>query len=745
VNAPPESSVDRQPDRPDGPVNLDNCDQEPIHIPGAIQPHGALVAFDPQGRIAWLSDNAPTLLPGPGLGIGGHVRELLQGPGRPLGLHVCDALASCGSGEEFVVSHELTLPTHPVDLILSIGPQGVIAEIEPREWTHEEVSHFALQAHRGLDRLRRTSSVDALLQRAVDELRALTGFHRVMAYRFRHDNSGDIVAESRADGLESLVGRRYPATDIPAQARRLYLLNTLRLIVDVAATPMPLCGAAGSPPLDMSHSVLRSVSPIHIEYLRNMGVGASMSISIVIDGRLWGMFACHHMARRWVPHSIRMAADVLTQVVASTIATLTARAHAQRVSDAHAARKTWMVSMREGDTAASVLAAQLPWMAQILGADAAFVSHRGTVTHHGLDSTEVALVLSAFLQRLQGDPKLVALSGLTDWPEGRPAALAPFCGLIAHGFDAPSDGWLAFLRKEQVETVRWGHQPEKAYRTGPHGPRLTPPGSFQEWRETVAGLAEPWTDSDHDIFLHWIDDLQHAVLAHQADLERARTHLMAVLGHDLRDPLNAISLAAHVLQRTGPETGAALGQRIQRSAGRMQRLISLVLDMTRIRTGLGLGLNFTRLDMSELVRQAVDERQMAQADAQHHVELPDELWLMGDADRLIQVVANLLSNACHHSPPGTLVRVDLQALDSEVSLTVRNKARPIPPELVPALFDPFKRGRTTALGRSSGLGLGLYIADQIAREHGGSLTYRHEDPDVVFELRLPRSTGAGRG
>ncbi|HRL30860.1 MAG TPA: GAF domain-containing protein, partial [Ottowia sp.] len=149
-----------------------------------------------------------------------------------------------------------------------------------------------------------------LLQDAVHMVRELTGFDRVMAYRFRADDSGDIVAEERDAALDPYLGWRFPASDIPAQARRLYIENTMRLIADVGSTPVAVRAAPGvDQPLDMSHGVLRSVSPIHIEYLQNIGVGASMSLSIVLEGRLWGMLACHHRTPRQVPYVTRAACD----------------------------------------------------------------------------------------------------------------------------------------------------------------------------------------------------------------------------------------------------------------------------------------------------------------------------------------------------------------------------------------------------------------------------------------------------
>ena len=155
-----------------------------------------------------------------------------------------------------------------------------------------------------------------LCQQAADRLRDLLGFDRVMVYRFQPDESGAVIAESVEDGYESFHGLRYPRTDIPQQARRLYLRNRFRIISDTLAKPVPIepqIGAEGTP-LDLSMSTLRAVSPIHIEYLNNMGVRASLSISIVIEGKLWGLFACHHYAPRVLPYSLRTAAELFSEL-----------------------------------------------------------------------------------------------------------------------------------------------------------------------------------------------------------------------------------------------------------------------------------------------------------------------------------------------------------------------------------------------------------------------------------------------
>jgi len=197
-------------------------------------------------------------------------------------------------------------------------------------------------------------------------------------------------------------------------------------------------------------------------------------------------------------------------------------------------------------------------------------------------------------------------------------------------------------------------------------------------------------------------------------------------------------MAAHVLERSGPQTGASIGLRIQKTAGRMQRLVGLVLDMTKIRGGLGLGLNIAPVDLIALTQQILDERDMAQLDARYELAVPAEARLDADADRLTQVISNLLSNARHHGDVGHPIRIAIAADEQAVSLTVCNTAPPIPADVVPVLFDPFKRSSLSNARNAGGLGLGLYIADQITREHHGSLTYRYEAPEVVFEVRLPR-------
>ena len=231
------------------PVTLDNCADEPIHIPGAIQPHGVLLALQAGQLVAW-SDNAAAVLqcriePGLALSELGLPDDALAAA-QPL---IVEAAEQEGLASAAVV----TLGGQTYDLVVHCLAERTVLEFERRAESDDDVTRFALLAHRAMDRLKKAPDLDALLGRLVTEVRALTGFDRVMAYRFRHDQSGDVVAEAVREDLEPYLGRRYPASDIPAQARRLYLLNTLRLIADVSYTPVALWTQADEPLLDMSH------------------------------------------------------------------------------------------------------------------------------------------------------------------------------------------------------------------------------------------------------------------------------------------------------------------------------------------------------------------------------------------------------------------------------------------------------------------------------------------------------------
>lgn len=732
------------------PINLDNCAREPIHIPGLIQSHGALLALGADRRVVHASANLRALL-GASAPTVGDAFTAAHFEGDEAVHHALKELLDGADPTDGVpASSEVRLNGQVFDLVVHHSGGLAVAEFELRPAGADVKADFALKAHRAMERLKRQKSIASLMDFAVGAVRQLTGFDRVMAYRFRHDDSGDVVAEDRAETLEPFLGRRYPASDIPAQARRLYVVNTLRLIADVHAAPVPVAQAPGvHHPLDMSHSVLRSVSPIHIEYLQNMGVGASMSISIVVNGQLWGMLACHHMGPLQVPYSVRMACDVLAQILAAHVQSLSAGEQARRSADGAELRTRLIEAVLHADDTASALVDKAKDLIVAFQAQAAIIAEESKLHVEGDVPHDFAVQLIAWLDAAQAPAgHLLSTASLKQRAPALAGGPGAWCGVLALSFDPAAHGWLVLLRKEQIETIDWGGHPEKTYKVGPLGPRLTPRGSFDVWRETVRDTSVPWDANDLDFGRRLLDELLRARSARLAETARGRTELMAMLGHDLRDPLQSIAMAARLLgkeaEREGvvASTGSRMGQRIQASSTRMARMIGQVLDMSRLQTGGGVEIQRHEVDLTLLLDDLLDEMRLAHPGVNLTRDAPEHLMAQVDGDRMAQVFTNLVSNARHHGAPGASIRVQLAAQDGQAMFEVSNVSPPIPADVESQLFNAFKRRDHANPRNRSSLGLGLYIAHAIVQAHGGTIVYRYAEPCVVFSVRVPLAPAA---
>ena len=491
----PADALDPRP-QPRPVPGIEDCAREPIHLSGAIQPHGFLISVVlPDWTVRQASANIDELLEVP-------AAELL---GESLADYINqDVLEVVADTVSFA---EPDAPPQRAG-VGNIGPFGVLCdlgvhvadglvhiEIEQQPF-HQRGNAPTGVAQAMIARVAAAEDAGDFHQRAAEQVRLLTGYDRVMVYRFRHDDAGEVIAEARADDLEPYLGLRYPASDIPPQARALYLRNRLRVIPDAGYVPVPVLPGvnAQGAPLDLSQHALRSVSPVHVEYLRNMGVAASMSISIISGGRLWGLIACHHREPRPVPPGVRAAADLFGMFVSMRVAareqeeTMHRYERAQQVRDAVGSRLSQARDYR------AALTDELPLLRETLDSDGAALWLGGEWSHDGRvpASLDIALLME-WVERL-GRPVLAMTDKATDW---RTDALQAegLAGLLAINLGTPED-WLFVFRREQVEDVRWAGEPSKALVATDDGNRIAPRKSFAEWKQTVHGCSSDWTDGD---------------------------------------------------------------------------------------------------------------------------------------------------------------------------------------------------------------------------------------------------------
>ena len=755
-----------------GPVTLDNCEREPIHIPGLIQPHGALLAFDPSGVLTHCSANAQTLL-GPMLPA---LNEPLKGHqfSSCPGFHeLIEQVRQAADGESIPCAVRLEPKGSSFDVIAHRTAQGLICEFERA--LHAAPKNLSFMLHRAIAQLKPQCSTDELLSIAVREVRRMTGFDRVMAYRFRHDDSGDVVAESADPTLKPYLGLRYPASDIPAQARRLYVINTVRLIADVRASAVPLLGLEGSAqargePLDMSYCVLRSVSSVHIEYLSNMGVGASMSVSIVIDNKLWGMLACHHMTPRQIPYNVRLACDVLAKNLAASVQGALAKAHAAQ-SDAAASLRSHLVEqVFHANDITLALLAEARALCESVGAHGAVVAEGARVQLYGDVPVSAGAALVQWLSSSDlPAEQLTQLDTFETLPPALRTQMGVWCSLLALPFRIETPCWLVLLRKEQVETVCWGGKPEKEMVSEPFGARLTPRSSFDLWRQTVSGKAVPWDTIDLESAQALFDELHLAAVTHEAGISRARNHLMALhnaelearvrqrtaqleaanqelkafsysVSHDLRSPLKTINGFSHLLERAlGNEDGQKAKHylsRIRAGTHQMGELIDGLLNLAQLSRET---LQCTEVDLSAVAQRVVQSCQERDTQRQVHVQIAQGMRIMGDERLLSVVVENLLENAWKFTCRREVAHIEVgyrAGRAGERVFFVKDDGAGFDMAHVHKLFGTFERLHAAA--DFPGTGIGLATVKRVIERHAGRIWAQGKEGEgAAFYFALP--------
>lgn len=559
-------------------VDLSNCDREPIHIPGSIQPHGAMLVCDPETtEVLFASQTAEELLGKRNTSlIGLTLPEVLGGqPAHDLR----NAAAKVGGSHLAGVLMGLNLANLdvPVDALTHQHRNRLFVEIEPTSIDATAAKDALDMTQNLVRRIGLENSVEKIASTGARLIRGMLGYDRVMVYQFLHNGAGRVIAEAKASGLSSFMGQHFPASDIPYQARRLYLQNTIRMIGDVNFKPIPLEPPLKSDeePVDMSFAQLRSVSPIHCEYLQNMGVAASLSISVVVDGELWGLISCHHNTPKIIPMPLRVGAELFGQYFSMQIALSDRRAALVATNEARARLDQIVADIEPGEAVDAAVTRHLDDLASLIESNGAGISVNGGWSAIGrAPSGQNALDLIAVLRstaagNVWSTNDLCSVDGLSgDYG-------AEVAGLLAIPISSMSRDYLVLFRSEEAFAIEWAGEPVKAIVSGHLGERLSPRGSFDTWREDVRGQSHPWTDRElsvaeairvylRDIVLRY----NEATSEERERTERRRRVLNDELNHRVK---NILSLVKSIARQTGA-TAASVEDYASAMEGRLRAL-----------------------------------------------------------------------------------------------------------------------------------------------------------------------------
>ncbi|MET0319659.1 MAG: ATP-binding protein [Duganella sp.] len=745
-------------------ADIATCESEPIRIPGAVQPHGFLLALPLAAQprqagadadavtVLQVSDNLATftgMVPAHALGrsltdvIGpaAHVLAPLLYRDKPRDRP--GFLATVGIGDA-AGAVQFDVVAHEIDGLM-------VLEFEPAAGSIEaSLHHLYPLVGDFLNKINDADSIVEMSQLAVDEIAALTGFGRVLVYSFDKDGHGNVLAEYVEDGYDSYLGQRFPASDIPRQARELYLLNRIRLIQDASYTPahlLPANNPLTGQPTDLSLASLRSVSPVHLQYMRNMGTLASMSVSLVVEGKLWGLLSCHHVAPRRLSYHQRTVCEQLGQILALRIRN---RADADELQFRLEVRRV-MVGLLGGLTQGSDfienLRSVMPELLRFARAGGVAIVIDDRLISFGHTPSDKEIRALADWLSLHSHEDLFHSAHLGAIYPPAAAYTSSASGLLAMPISRIHQHYLLWFRPEVVYTIDWAGRPQDKRGAG----MLSPRTSFDIWREAIHGTSMPWHDAELELALEFRTTLlgialeraeQMADLAEE--LGRVNKELEAFsysVSHDLRAPLRHIVGFSDLLMETAgsdnPERRLRFLTNIKSSARLAGKLVDDLLSFSQMGRA---ALRPVRIRMGDMVNGCIER--LSPESAGRRIEwkvdsLPD---VLADPAFLQLALYNLLSNAVKFTAQSdpAVISITSEQLPTEVAFHIADNGVGFNMEYVHKLFGVFQR--LHRMEDFNGTGIGLANVRRIVERHGGRV-WAHSTPGqgAIFSFSIPNN------
>jgi two-component system, chemotaxis family, sensor kinase Cph1 len=731
------------------------CAREPIHIPGGIQPHGVLISVDDQCKVLQISGNIgqfAELTPEGCLGeplddvIGRAAAERARGGLKRLArdgaaIHVGNAII-----EGWRHAEPMAVVVHRHDGLFFV-------ELEPAHDLADVFSTMYPLVRSFVTEVQSMHTVEQLCQFAANEIQRITGFGRTLVYQFDDEGHGHVLAEAVSEGYPSYLNQYFPASDIPPQARELYRRNRIRLIsnADYEAAPLvpalhPRTGRA----TDLTYASLRSVSPVHLQYMRNMGTLASMSMSILVDEKLWGLISCHHETPRLPPFEVRTACEHVAQIVSLQIEARETQAEAHYRLELRRMLSKLLSSMANTDSFVEALVNDATDLLGFTRSSGAAVIFEGRTSLIGV--TPNAHSVTALVDWLDNQSEDVVMSDRAseDCPALRDAP--EIAGFLAVSISKIYRNYVIWFRREVVQTIEWAGDPRAKLNT--LSPSLSPRLSFETWTDVVRDRSLPWRPAEREIALEFRAAVLGIVLRRAEEIAQLATELgranhelegfSYTVSHDLRAPLRHIVSFADLLRQMDgdklSERGRGYLERIVTSARFGGRLVDDLLSFAQLGRA---ALRPQKVDVHALVRTVIqnDIDEASSARVRWNVEALPSI----EADHVFLHVAftNVIANAVKFSAQKDHPEIDIGAYDGTGELAgyavyfVRDNGVGFDMRYVEKLFGVFQRLHVNE--EFQGTGIGLANVRRIVERHGGKV-WAEGKPDngATFYMALPK-------
>lgn len=732
---------------------LEECAREPIHIPGAIQPHGVMLILDPENyEVKGVSEN-----------ISSHLHQDVQ-----------DVLNVCVSkiiGEENatnlkrIITKKALQPLQFIRIKLDgklwdanahRSDHFVVFELEPvhesdktveDDYMYDELRGFTID-------MRGANDLDGLYNKVVEHVKRMTDFDRVMLYKFDDQWNGKVIAECKEGDVPGYLGLNFPASDIPEQARKLYSKSYLRMISDIKYAPSKIVGCpsvADKMPVDMTHSVLRSVSPVHIQYLENMGVGATMVTSIMQNDKLWGMVVGHHLSPKYVPYRHRMICELMGHIFSTLLTSFndTADKEEQEARTLLLEKLSTALTVDEG-TVPNVLEEKFLLAKTALRADGMVLFFDGEIRQFGHTPEYKTLEdLYAYL-RDKHTISVLQTNDASNHFENVKRLDKLSGGVLAVPVSHKSDDFVIWFRKPIIEDIKWAGEAEKTVEETVAGYRLAPRSSFEIYKQTIQKTSPPWRSIDLETALSVIRLILEYEKSTAKIQSQYKSDFLASMSHELRTPMNAITGIVNILDKdhTLTDKQRELVKTLNISSDGLLTLLNDLLDLSKIEANTA-EIEHIQFNLAEILENA---RSMMGVRAnekglQLNLNYPQkqDLNFYGDPTKIRQIVLNLLSNSIKFTQEGFVnVLVQLKEAHIEgqkrVCLSVSDTGIGMSDKQLEKVFDKFTQADKSIARNYGGTGLGLSISKNFVEMMGGTITATsRENLGSQFLIELPLS------